>query len=113
MGNGAQKPHGPRAETPECLERDGRKLMAGAVMTALVRCGFGGVATARCVTGFGRSAVHISVGEGVDEGNVAQDVAWAGANMRVEIPARLRVVECASAAASVGALSALGKSRLL
>ena len=71
---------------------------------------FGGVATACCVTGFGRSAVHISVGEGVDEGNVAQDVAWAGANMRVEIPARLRVVECASAAASVGALAAVGEA---
>ena len=66
------------------------------------------------MTGFGRSAVHIRVGEGVvDEGNVAQNVARAGVNMCVEIPARLRVVECASAAASVGALSALGKSRLL
>ena len=57
MGNGAQKLHGPRAEAPECLERDGCKLVAGAVMMALARCGFGGVATARCVTGFGRSAV--------------------------------------------------------
>ena len=110
MGNGAQKLHGTRAETPECRESDRFKMMARAGMMALVCGGVGGVATARCVTGFGRSAVHISVGEGVDEGNVAQDVARAGANMCVEIPARLRVVECTSAAASVGALAAVGEA---
>ena len=64
MGNSAQKLHGTRAETPECLESVGCKLMARAAMMALVCSGFGSVATALCVTGFGRSAVHVSVGEG-------------------------------------------------
>lgn len=46
MCNGAQKyqMHGTRAVAPESLERDWRKLIAGAVMMALAGGGVGGVA---------------------------------------------------------------------
>ena len=110
MGNGAQKLHCSRAETSQSLESDWCKLMAWAVVMALVCGGFGGVATARCMTKFGRRALHVGFRERVDEGNVAQNMAWAGADMCVEIPARLRVVKCASAAASAGTLAAVGEA---
>lgn len=111
MGNCAHKLHGARAETPECFEGDGCKVMAGAVMMALVCGGFCVVATSR-VTRLGRSAMHVGVGGWVDEGGDrdAQNVSRAGANRRAEIPACLRVVEGASVAAPLGALAAVGSS---
>ena len=40
MGNSSQKLHGSRADAPLRLEGDGCKLVAGAVMMALVGGGF-------------------------------------------------------------------------